>query len=109
MRPLVARDFDGMTDFDDVQLVGIECFSGENIETGGSGSRCAARHPASRATDDKSHDSGSGGHCSPGPSVGSLVLEHLVKLEPLRHWLFKHRAIAPADAPGLVPPRPRKP
>ena len=87
-----------------VKLVGVERFAGEYIEPGRSRSRCAACHPAGRTTDDESHDGRSGGHRSPGPSIGPVVLKHLVELEPFGYRFFGDGTVARADALGLRPP-----
>ena len=93
-----------MAHLDDVKLVCIERFAGEDVEAGRSSSRSAARHPAGRTTDNKSHNSRGGNHRRPRPSIGSVVLKHLVELEPLRYRFFGDGAVARADALGLRPP-----
>src|SRR5690349_5402570 len=104
MRPLAAGNFDGMAYLDHIKLVGIECFAGEDIETSGSRSRCAACHPAGSAANNESYDSSGSGHRSPGPPISAVVFEHLVEFEPLGHRFFDDGAVARAHALRLFPP-----
>src|SRR5215475_6353201 len=100
MGGFVCRYFDGMADFDRIQLVGIDRVEGEHFKSARPRTGGTANEPAACSTEDK--DAKRSGGCEHSP--GAAAARQAIEIQPRGDRLGGGGTVACADGVDLRTP-----